>query len=328
MRALQFFTVIIAICFFSFQSCKKSDPAPDPAPGPTIKPDTLSAGWSKLSIAGETSLSDIFFISATNGYATSNSDLYRSTDGGINWVKLSLATQNWVNCFVTADGKAFFGAFNSNNIFKTINSGSSFVSSTLDSNPFDIFFTDNNNGFCIARFGLYSTVDAGVNWQKVTTTGLPASLNNYASLSLINNSAGWIVTDNGIYRSTGGSFSNWQASIINGGTSGSAFAAVYAVSVSTVFATNHYGEIFKSTDGGVNFSFIKKLEDGGFTDIHFLTDQIGYANAGRSIYKTTDGGINWAKVVSLGQGSITEIHFTDATHGWACGNGGVVLSFK
>jgi photosystem II stability/assembly factor-like uncharacterized protein len=78
----------------------------------------------------------------------------------------------------------------------------------------------------------------------------------------------------------------------------------------------------------VSFTFIKKLDEAGFTDIHFLTDQIGYASAGRTLYKTTDGGTNWTKVVSLGEATITEIHFTDATHGWACGSNGVVLTFK
>jgi photosystem II stability/assembly factor-like uncharacterized protein len=320
------FAVIGMLCFFSFQACKKgSDAAPA---APTVKPDTLSAGWSKQVIAGETSsLSDIFFNSATSGYASSNSNLYRSTDGGTNWVKLSLATQNWVNCFVTADNKAFFVAYSSNNIFKTLDGGSNFVNTAITANPVDVFFTDNNNGFCISNNGLFNTMDAGLTWQKVTTTGLPTSIGNYASLSFVNNTTGWIVSQNGINRSVG-SLTNWQASVINGGTSGSAPGSVYAVSASIVYAANHNGEIFKSTDAGANFSFIKKLEDGGFTDIHFLTDQIGYASAGRSIYKTTDGGTNWSKVVSMGETVITEIHFTDAAHGWACGSNGVVLLFR
>ncbi len=315
-------TIIAIFCIYSFQSCKKSDSTPTPSP--IVKPDTLSAGWTKQVIPGATNMADIFFNSSTNGYACSDNGLYKTTDGGVSWSKLGLTNNQWNNCFVTADGKASFVTYASNSIFKTIDGGSSFANPTVGSIPLDIFFTDNNNGFCIAQDGLYKSVDAGVSWQKIITTGLPSG--SYASLSFINTTTGWVVSQTGISRS-GGSLTTWQASVINGGSSGS-FGSVYGVSATVVYAANYSGEIFKSTDGGANFNFIKKLEDATYTDIHFLTDQIGYANSGRSIFKTSDGGANWNKVVSLGENTISEIHFTDANHGWACGSNGVVLTFK
>lgn len=319
-----FFVAIAAISLFTFNSCKKSsDPAPTPVP--TVKPDTLSAGWSKQVIAGETNTNDIFFNSPTNGYLC-GTNLYKSTDGGINWVKLTAPTVNWHNCFVTPDNKAFFLTYSSSSIFKTLDGGSSFTNPAIGSPPTDIFFTDNNNGFCIANDGLYNTVDAGVTWQKISTTGLPLIGTSYASLSFLNNTTGLVISPNGIYRCNG-SVTNWQQSVLNGSTSGTSSGSLYIASASIVYAAGG-GEVFKSTDGGANFNFIKKFEDPGFTDIHFLTDQLGYVSCGRSIYKTSDGGINWSKVVSLGEGSIIEIHFTDATHGWACGSNGTVLIFK
>ncbi|MBL7700794.1 MAG: hypothetical protein JNM14_00970 [Ferruginibacter sp.] len=324
MRTLyNFLAVIIAIFSFSLQSCKKSDPAPDPTP--TVKPDTLTAGWSKQVIPGATNLADVFFNSSTNGYACSDNGLFKSNDGGISWAKLSPVNNQWYNCFVTADGKAFFVTQTSSTIFKTTDGGSSFTNPAVGSIPLDVFFLDNNNGFCIAQDGLYSTVDAGISWQKIATTGL--STGNYASLSFINNTTGWIVSQAGIFRSVG-SLANWQASLVNGSPFGAVFGSVYAASASVIYAADFSGEIFKSTDGGANFIFIKQLEEQNFTDLHFVTDQLGYACAGRSIYKTTDGGINWIKVVSLGENAITEIHFTDAGHGWACCSNGIVLTFK
>ncbi len=323
MRTPQSFLAVIAmICFFSFQSCKKNnDPVPDPVP--VVKPDTLSSGWSKLVLSGETSFGDIFFNSSTTGYLV-GSFIYKSTDGGNNWLQVSLYSGRY-NIFITNDNKAFFVG-QDYNILKTFDGGSNFVNTPIAGSPKDIFFSDNNNGFSITDNGLFNSTDAGLTWQKITTTGLPSIGSTYASLSFINSTTGWVVSQNGIHKSVG-SLTNWQASVVNGGSSGN-FGSVYAVSASVVYAANFSGEIFKSTDGGANFSFIKKLEDVGITDVHFLTDQIGYASAGRSIYKTSDGGTNWVKIVSLGQGSITEIHFTDATHGWACGSNGVVLLFK
>lgn len=315
---------IAIICFFSFQSCKKSDPAPDPVPVPTVKPDTLTAGWTKQLLAGANGLSDIFFNSSTNGYACSDNGLYKTTDGGGTWAKLSPINNQWNNCFVTADGKALFVTYASNSIFKTLDGGSSFTNPTVGSVPLDIFFTDNNNGYSIAQDGLYKTVDAGVTWQKITTTGL--SSGSYASLSFINSTTGWVVTQGAILRSTA-ALTNWQAAGVSGGSSAN-FGSVYAVSATVIYAANFSGEIFKSTDGGANFSFIKKLEADRFTDICFVTDQLGYASSGRSIYKTTDAGATWNKVVALGETTISEIHFTDASHGWACGTDAVVLTFK
>jgi len=205
-----FFAVPVLACFFSFQSCKKnSDPAPNPVPG--VKPDTLSTGWTKTIVAGETGAGDIFFNSATNGYLA-GSKVYRSTDGGTTWNPL-LSNSNLYNLAVTNDGKAFF-AGQTNTIIKTIDGGSNFVNTVIGITPTDIFFTDNNNGFAIAHNGLYSTVDAGLNWSKITTTGLPSS-SFYFSLHLLNNTTGWIVTQGGVYRSAG-SLATWQQATING----------------------------------------------------------------------------------------------------------------
>jgi photosystem II stability/assembly factor-like uncharacterized protein len=318
-----FLSVIIVICFFSFQSCKKSSdsilpPGPDP-----IKPDTLSAGWTKKNIAGEENLGDIFFNSSTNGFLV-GSKIYKSTDGGNNWLAVS-TTSGMINTFMTNDGKAFF-TNTSNAVFKTIDGGSSFTSNNFPDVPIDIFFIDNTKGYFVTQHnGFYSTSDAGQTWSTGTVTGLP-SIPGYTTLSCFDNTTGWIANPIGVYKSMG-TFSQWQQSVINGGLGGGNFTSVFAVSALDVYVANANAEIFRSTDGGNNFSLVKKLEGGGLTDIHFLNSQVGYASVGRNIFKTTDAGVNWSKVVSLGQGALSELHFTDANHGWACGDS-TVLIFK
>ena len=130
---------IVAFCIYSIQSCKKSDPAPTPVP--TVKPDTLSAGWTKQVIAGETNFSDVFFNSQTTGYLT-GSKVYKSTDGGNLW-NVTYTNSLFNNIFVTNDGKAFFVQNPGYAIYKTIDGGVNFSNIAILDQPTDVFFIDN-----------------------------------------------------------------------------------------------------------------------------------------------------------------------------------------
>lgn len=321
MRIHKFIAAFIIMFFlFSFQSCKKSD-GPTSDPTPVVMPDTLGVGWTKKIMSGE-NLGDVFFNSATTGYLTGN-QIYKSTDGGNSWLP-ALSNVAAANIFMTNDGKAFFADFAAR-VIKTTDGGTNFTNTPILGQASDIFFMDNLNGYCVTRENfVYNTIDGGVTWTKIITTGLPLG-SGYSTLSCINSSTGLIANDLGIYK-TAGSFASWQQATVSGGTN-SNFFSLYATSASIIYAANTHAEIFKSVDGGTNFSFIKKFGAGDFTDIHFLTDLEGYASSGRYIFKTTDGGLNWITVVSLGEGGIIELHFTDANHGWACGVN-TILTFK
>jgi photosystem II stability/assembly factor-like uncharacterized protein len=70
----------------------------------------------------------------------------------------------------------------------------------------------------------------------------------------------------------------------------------------------------------VNFSI---STEHNWTDIQFIDSDTGYVCYKKKLYKTTDGGDNWQPVVSMENDKLIEIYFTDATHGWACGDGGL-----
>ncbi len=321
------FVITAVITLFSFQSCNKSSdttpsPTAPPSPPVTTSTDTLTTGWSKIVLAGE-QLSDIFFNSSTTGYLV-GSKVYKSIDGGNTWTPV-LSTGGLFNIFMTNDSKAFF-AGEPNNIFRTSDGGSSFTNISIGGVPLDIFFIDNNNGFSVTTNGLYSTVDGGLTWVHQNTTGLPVS-GSIGSLSFVDNSTGWVIKDNAIYK-TVGSYLTWQLATVTGGTASIYFSSIYSTSPTNIYAANVNGEIFRSTNGGINFSFVGSIGVGQFVDIHFLSDLVGYACTDKHVFKTTDGGVNWSKVVSLAQGNLIELHFTDANHGWVCGSDGTVLIFK
>src|ERR1700747_3680642 len=86
-----------------FFSCKKDDSRPDSNTPPTTS-DTLSAGWTKKVLPA--SIFDIFFINNT-GFTIGSGGIFRSTDGGNNWIMVSSAS-NGVNIGMGSETNAAF----------------------------------------------------------------------------------------------------------------------------------------------------------------------------------------------------------------------------
>ncbi|HZV75647.1 MAG TPA: hypothetical protein VFF79_18195 [Conexibacter sp.] len=91
------------------------------------------------------------------------------------------------------------------------------------------------------------------------------------------------------------------------------------------------GSVFTTTDGGTQFAPRTAVPETraahGFAEpggIAFLDASKGYATSGGRIFQTLDGGNAWRLVASDGR-AIRALWFADATHGFAVGNGGLVL---
>jgi len=86
------------------------------------------------------------------------------------------------------------------------------------------------------------------------------------------------------------------------------------------------GYIFKSTDGGVNYTWQKTTTGTNHYSIYFVTSQLGWvAGSNGKIYKTTNGGTNWNPQTSNVSATLYSIKFFDANNGLAAGSGGVVI---
>src|SRR5690349_11062601 len=111
-------------------SCSKNDSVsntqPNVSPVPT---DTLSAGWSKISISGFPTLIDIFFKNNT-GFVMSDSSIYRSTDGGSNWTKILSKGTTISNMGMGSETNALF-AVEPQKLVSTQNGGASFDTVTV-----------------------------------------------------------------------------------------------------------------------------------------------------------------------------------------------------
>ena len=321
-----FILLVFSLCILS---CSKSGGGDDGNPPvPTPKPDTLSAGWSK-EVAGSSSeiFTDVVFADALNGYACSQFGVYRSGDGGVTWSNI-YAGRDFINIAAKGPNACFVNL--TDTMYYTTNTGASVQKRKYNAPPAlgpysfgDVLYT--NAGTCFASSGRYffKSTNGGVLFDTLFRFGANSQSLNF--LSFLDETEGWIVRSDGIYRTiNGGSF--WE--IYNRPTPSGALLITYSsLPFGYITAPN---TVYRTADNGNSWQtvFTGNPQAGYYIDVAWLDDQVAYMSYGNRIYKTVNGGGQWTVVAALGQGVFIEVHFTDANHGWACGSDGIILRFK
>lgn len=220
----------------------------------------------------------------------------------------------------------------------------------------DIEFTSNTKGFYITSFELFYTEDAGENWLSKTNirgakdlsfknglgivvgaagavyrsdddgdswlsmnVGYPESLN---TVSIIDENTIVVSGDNSIFTSTDKGL-NWQQYNIPSSRVNKTFFHSAAVG----HAATDNGEIFKTVDGGENWtttaSFTNYSPNSFFT-IFFKNENVGFATREHNeFYKTTDGGETWNTINEGISNAIFSFQFVDDMIGFGAGEYGM-----
>ena len=308
-------------------SCQKEagNTNPTPPPTPTFRPDTLSAGWTKIVIDSTESNYDVFFQNNTVGYVT-GAKTYKTLNGGVSWTLVN--PNGFFNLFVTSNATVF-AAKGNDSIYKSVNGGSSFTATYMSDQFFyDIYAIDDNNIFTFGLNDVQNSNNGGSSWAKLNG---PASSNNcitYSTLFFRDANIGWLVSGKYIHRKISAA-PGWSTYLLDTALACHFITDIYAPSNNIVFVGDINGLLYKSTNGGQSFSVIKDFGTNGYNmDVHFIDVNVGYVSAGTKIFKTIDGGASWTIVVAMGSALFNEIYFTDANHGWACGSKGVILKLN
>lgn len=305
-------------------SCSKSD-GPTPTPPDVITPaapDTLGSGWSKIgNIPATESVSDIYFADNSNGYATTDLGIYRTTDAGSNWTKIN-SDQNFIN--ISGWGSKALFLNQTRYTYNTQNNGIDLLKT-----PNDVFqgtgfqeacYSSSNVAYVASLVYLWKSTNGGASFDTIHNfrTG-----DGGCNLFFLNDMQGWASRDRKLFKTENGGI-DWSVSATLSNRVGPVFFLNTDVGYYCDNAT-----IYKTTNGGTSWDAAHSFPPQFMiTDIHFISQTTGYASAGNKIYKTTDGGNSWSTSVALGDKNVTEIFFQNDGSGWACGDYGYVLRFR
>jgi photosystem II stability/assembly factor-like uncharacterized protein len=251
-------------------------------------------------------------------------------------------------------------------IYKSTNGGIDWALQYTGSVIISFFFLNENAGWIIERpWGkIYKTSNGGDNWNLIADI----SCSEPWSLNFINQDTGWMYSsvclDGYKLFKTTNSGNTWAPLQISSDNIINMNYSVIDESNIMVTAANSdfVYSIFKTTDGGINWSSNLISMNGNAGAVHFVSPQIGWIkvnsdlykttnsggswilqaqsvnaynflnvntgwySSGSSIYRTTNGGANWIQQNSNTTNSITSLFFLDENKGWAVGENGTILS--
>ena len=256
-------------------------------------------------------------------------DMYRTTNGGINWVNYAsypelIDSRDFYFCDQFTGYAVGGSSTQTGKSMRTTNGGISWTQ--LPSIPYralyTVHFLNGSTGLAGGMQGLIiRTTNAGDNWTIVNTGGPHG---NY-SIRFLNENIAYYCNSNGdVYKSTNGGI-NWFISAnvgtsinyiqftdentgylgantgvsktTNGGynwfnvKSGGTCPYLQFYNSNTGFASVYNGKVFRTTNGGTNW-----IDETGFAvptiyEYNFITSDIVYAAAANLLMKTTNGGI-------------------------------------
>ena len=173
--------------------------------------------------------------------------------------------------------------------------------------------------------GIYASADGGITWTLKSGT----QIKGY-TYTVIGD--GFIAGPTGRYCNANADFSNLTRSPAIGHYGGDLVDLDVISGTNDLFAIGEKAGIFKSTDAGVNFTYIGKPEFSTFTftALDFVDANTGYVVGYNAVGKgavvsTTDGGATWSTTEFNAIARLNDVSFFNASQGLAVGNGGAII---
>ena len=288
--------------------------------------NNLGLNWPKPLIYHYTTATEFFFLDSLNGFFQDNNKvIYKSTNGGLNWV-FKCNVPIIVKCINFLNQNT--GWVTGEKILKTTNGGTNWIIQYQESSSYadveSIFMLNNLKGFATSELAdtFLVTTNGGDNWIK-TSAGYGQFLRK---VHFVNNNIGYILIDPGAFLKTTDGGDNWQ--LLTFPMWGNSFTFDFA-DENTGWLGFAYGIIGKTTNGGINW-IQKRPYSGGqpnadIYNIKCLGSNICFAaQQDGEFIKTTNGGDNWIQANPIPYGDLVSLTFISSQTGFVCNNSGKV----
>ncbi len=273
----------------------------------------------------------VYFVSQTTGWiGGANGIIMKTMDGGVNWTLQSLSTTSTILDIHFTDSQTGFLCCGNGKIFKTSNGGEDWVEKNSGGSyaMIGMYFRDATNGYAvggptIGKGVILRTSDGGETWSSYDgPTG-----NQLRTAHFFNDSYGLVAGADGYFFKTTNGGKDWHK--VYHSSTGTVFKMFYT-SANTAYAASGLAVLLKTTEKDTNWTettITGVPEYTGANSLYFMSDSEGWValDNGR-IAHITNGGVN-IEVQNTGTtNDLKDIFFYDASHGWAVGEAGVLLS--
>jgi len=286
---------------------------------------TQQYGWVDIggklpSSSGTASLSDLYFVSDTEGWICSGAlgEIYHTTNGGSTYS--TQTTQYYTNAIhMLNSNEGYAGGFNGR-VYSTTDGGVVWnVLGSIGSTLLSISFpTSSATGYCSGYTGkIYSITSKGVSSMSSGVT------TNLASISFPSSGLGWTCGGGIILHYDGSSWYEEDSPV------GSSYNGIYMINNKIGWAVGASGLIVNSSDGGSTWAKQTSPTSYALNDVFFLNVSEGWAvgNSG-VILHTTNGGKIWTiEGAGLTTNMLRAVQFTSSKNGYVLGNNGTLLKF-
>lgn len=304
---------------------------------------TMDGGssWNLINIQSgiNTNLSSVFFLSDSVGFVCGNNYFAKTSDGGITWNSYNIEYAIYNSIYFINECIGFL-ADGDGKVSKTTNGGISWTSQKILGDINDIYFINDNIGYCVNQYStswppqehgnIYKTENCGDSWIEIKT--FSKGLN---AIRFVNDNIGVSVGDRGLIVTTQDGGLNWNEQNL---CDSCKFTSVAFMDSSLALVAGYkpywgcsvprHGVIYKSVDGGISWYQVTIPYAGPLTSITKLNDSSLYAvgHTGTLLY-SHDLGNNWVSVSTNMLGGdlwLYGIDFLDSLMGIIVGQSGIV----
>lgn len=232
-----------------------------------------------------TSVCQPIFVTAEVGWMVTSLFLYRTSDGGLSWMKSSIPGSSAISTVHFLDLQHGWAGGEAGEIYRTTDAGQSWkkTQAPLKYAMKQIFFVDALHGWAVGynyvstekrTVALFRSLDGGETWQQLAN-GDADSKGSAVSLLFLDKRNGWGIE-------------GWQHNVI------------------------------RSRDGGETWTIQELHPKGSWNSIFFVDERHGWV-VGKGIAHTSDGGVTWQYQIDpeASRMNFNGLVFIDAKRGWA-----------